>query len=615
MRRLGPALALLLLASVALANPGDARVSVTLKPDVVDVHAAGEEMVAMYGGRLIETSAQTVVLEISIARSGLVARDPRVASVTVLGSASSQPHAAAAPAPRPLAPRANGNDPCTTAPIGLPRCTGAYQYDGAGNIRAIGNDVFVYDAVGRLKSATLASAGGVAENYDYDAFGNLKKITASTPADPRPELTTDPLTNHLKAVTTAKYDEAGNLTSWSGHEYTYDAANMLTEMNDGVADMMYVYTADDERIATLTVSNSGYVATWRIRGLDDKVLREFREENYSASTQPWSWTRDYVYRGGLLLSSYMTSPIGTTKRLDYHLDHLGTPRLITDENGQQVSVHHYYPFGREITSAAGETMKFTGHERDFAPYDYQDYMHARYDNPYLGRFLSVDPSGTSGRPLAPQTWNRYAYARGNPLAFVDPNGRDVDVAPGLRAAYFWGQLRSPRLFLQYFRLNRNHNVHEHIRPAPAGVPPGTRAYSTAQYTVSNGKISGVEQTTYIPAGGNTTVAKAIGHELGHVEEALDTGYTLQQRFAMGDPTVHKNTVTSKYDSSYESDFALDTEAIVESEIRASQKSELKPRFDSVETAESWMTNQWMFSNAFGTEIQCTRGGAQCQSPP
>src|SRR6266545_2558769 len=368
MRRLGLALALLLVASsVALANPGDARVSVTLKPDVLDVHAAGEEMVTIYGGRLIETNAQAVVLEISVARSGLVARDPRVASVTVLGSASSQPHAAAAAAARPLAPRANDNDPCTTAPIGLPRCTGTYQYDGAGNIKAIGNDVFVYDAVGRLKIATLASAGGIAENYSYDGFGNMINISA-TPAARRPDLTTEAATNHLKTTeTTAKYDEAGNLTSWMGHEYTYDAANMLTEMNDGVADMMYVYTADDERIATLTVSNSGYVATWRIRGLDDKVLREFQEENYSTSTQPWTWKRDYVYRGDLLLASYVTSPTGTTKRLDYHLDHLGTPRLITDEGGQQVSVHHYYPFGREITAAAGETMKFTGHERDFAP--------------------------------------------------------------------------------------------------------------------------------------------------------------------------------------------------------------------------------------------------------
>jgi RHS repeat-associated protein len=418
MRRLGLAAALLLLASATLANPGDTRVSVTLKPDVLDAHAAGEELVATYGGRLVETTAQTVVLEISVARSGLLARDPRVASVTVLGSQT--PAAPAAPTMHPLKPRATADDPCTTAPTGLPHCTGPYQYDGAGNIKAVGGDVFVYDELSRLKKATLASAGGVAESYDYDAFGNLKNITV-TPSAPRPMLPTDPRTNHLQNEgTDAEYDEAGNLVRWAGHEYTYDAGNMLAEMNAGIVDLMYVYTAAEERIATLTVSASGYTAKWRIRGLDNKVLREFQEENYAASTQPWAWSRDYVYRDGLLLSSYTVTGTGTAKRLDYHLDHLGTPRLITNETGQQESVHHYFPFGREITPSGGEAMKFTGHERDFTPYDYQDYMHARYGNPYLGRFLSVDP--LRGSASSPQSLNRYAYVLNNPVLYVDPRG-------------------------------------------------------------------------------------------------------------------------------------------------------------------------------------------------
>jgi hypothetical protein len=53
-------------------------------------------------------------------------------------------------------------------------------------------------------------------------------------------------------------------------------------------------------------------------------------------------------------------------------------------------------------------------------------MHARYYNPNLGRFLSADRVG--GRPRLPQGWNRYAYAHGNPLKFVDPDGKDVVLA-------------------------------------------------------------------------------------------------------------------------------------------------------------------------------------------
>jgi uncharacterized protein RhaS with RHS repeats len=54
-------------------------------------------------------------------------------------------------------------------------------------------------------------------------------------------------------------------------------------------------------------------------------------------------------------------------------------------------------------------------------------MHARYYGPLLGRFLSVDPANSAVLQL-PQTWNRYAYARGNPLRLIDPDGRKAQEA-------------------------------------------------------------------------------------------------------------------------------------------------------------------------------------------
>lgn len=53
---------------------------------------------------------------------------------------------------------------------------------------------------------------------------------------------------------------------------------------------------------------------------------------------------------------------------------------------------------------------------------------ARYQSSSLGRFLS--PDKVSGVPEDPQSWNRYAYARSNPLTRVDPDGRvDQNFAP------------------------------------------------------------------------------------------------------------------------------------------------------------------------------------------
>lgn len=51
-------------------------------------------------------------------------------------------------------------------------------------------------------------------------------------------------------------------------------------------------------------------------------------------------------------------------------------------------------------------------------------MFARYYGSNLGRFLSVDP-GNDTTLLLPQTWNRYAYVRNNPILYNDPKGTCV----------------------------------------------------------------------------------------------------------------------------------------------------------------------------------------------
>ena len=49
-------------------------------------------------------------------------------------------------------------------------------------------------------------------------------------------------------------------------------------------------------------------------------------------------------------------------------------------------------------------------------------MLARYYTSRAGRFLSVDPVGNSDAAL-PQAWNKFTYARSNPIKYVDPDGR------------------------------------------------------------------------------------------------------------------------------------------------------------------------------------------------
>ena len=228
------------------------------------------------------------------------------------------------------------------------------------------------------------------------------------------------------------YDGSGNVTAIGGATYGYDAVSRLvsgTVFTGPLASGSFlgqgaVYTADDERLWTFHEGQNR--SRWVVRDLDGKVLREF-DHNWGT----WTVARDYVHRDGVPLAA--VQPAGQINHL--HPDHLGTPRLITRNDGGgpfQVAFHAYYPYGVEATAFAqdDERMKFTGHERDlgvgWSPADDVDYMHARYYNPQVGRFLSTDPAmGTAQRP---QSWNRYAYALNNPLKWVDPTGETVSLA-------------------------------------------------------------------------------------------------------------------------------------------------------------------------------------------
>lgn len=81
----------------------------------------------------------------------------------------------------------------------------------------------------------------------------------------------------------------------------------------------------------------------------------------------------------------------------------------------------YFPYGQEVNSSPGscpQSYKFTGYERDTETG--LDYAFARYYNPRLARFMSVDP--LAGDVGDPQSLNRYAYVQNNSINFTDPTG-------------------------------------------------------------------------------------------------------------------------------------------------------------------------------------------------
>jgi RHS repeat-associated protein len=332
-----------------------------------------------YGGRQGRVSARTVA-----ASSGASANFSQFFTWNELGQ-----------------PATTGYPACTTSP-----CSGA-----PGPARTVTSN---------YTRGYLSSVAGFTNTITYHANGMVNQIphvngmTVTRANDPN---------RMARPASIAASSGAG--ASWSSGTYTYDGAGNIKGIGsnfyyyNGSKTLRFVYTADEERVATYDQLLNRW--TWRLRGLDNKVLREYRNQGGT-----WSWQKDWIHRGSSLLATDEPS-IGTRH---FALDHLGTPRLITSSMGAQVSLHNYYPYGVEATSETqdAEVMKFTGHERDTefsGDVNSLDYMHARYYSPVMGRFLSVDPIvAVSRNKVSPQRWNRYAYVSGSPLKYVDPDGRE-----------------------------------------------------------------------------------------------------------------------------------------------------------------------------------------------
>jgi RHS repeat-associated protein len=355
------------------------------------------------------------------ARARLMSADPRVVAISDLD-----------PSPPPRTERAQP-DIAVEAPAESPRKKmaseavpgfGTYTYDKSGNITSAGSHNFRYDAFGRLLDADLGAFGTQA--YTYDRYGNIRSIV--TNGNDSAIMAVDPTTNQIDlpynavsnpANVIGSYDLAGNLVEHQGKQYTYDALNMMKEAID-TPRRLYVYTASDERVVVITIDSGGETTEWTLRDTSDRMLRRLTKD----ASGVWHWKEDYIYGGGRLLAAEVPGP---ERVRHFHLDHLGTPRLITGNGGVRLAEKTYDAFGRKVSPPVAdhfEQLEFTGHERDVPTLDY---MHARYYQPYLGRFLSVDP-GDDVDLSEPQSWNKYSYVRNNPINATDPDGRNIALA-------------------------------------------------------------------------------------------------------------------------------------------------------------------------------------------
>jgi len=323
-----------------------------------------------------------------------------------------------------------------------------YVYNKAGQITQIQyrgeTTTYQYDAAGRLTTKTLP--GNITQTASLDASSRLTQIQYKQGAtlidqldlayDSEGNITSKKLANgSLKqdAALTATYDNANRMTqiTVSGKTYnlTYDNnGNLTSKANTANAADTTTYTWDARnRLTQLTAP--GTTATFQYDPLGRRIERTV---NGSTTT--------YLYDGNQAIGEVRAGQTTTlltglnideaiarytsTGRSSQLTDQLGSVIRQINETGATQSVTSYSPYGEATTTGddQGNSTEYTGRENDETGlYFYR----ARYFDPVLKRFISEDPIGTAGGV------NLYAYVGGNPVSFVDPEGKLPILLPAI----------------------------------------------------------------------------------------------------------------------------------------------------------------------------------------
>jgi len=196
------------------------------------------------------------------------------------------------------------------------------------------------------------------------------------------------------------------------------------------------YGADPRRVEKAGESFSGVKVNYDAKY---KKSLEVVKSNYDTFEVPYYSLDNNDYVNGL---GFCCNPSGETassgsttgkmtakndnaelQQFYYHPDHLGSSSYISNLDGEVVQHIEYVPFGEvflEEKNAKWNTpYLFTSKELDRETGLY--YFGARYQDPKLGIFISVDPMAEKFAG-----WSSYNYAFNNPVRFTDPQGMEPD---------------------------------------------------------------------------------------------------------------------------------------------------------------------------------------------
>jgi len=313
-----------------------------------------------------------------------------------------------------------------------------FGHDQTGNMTTDGRSIYKWNAKGQLVKVTFPDGFGQA--YEYDAKGRRSKVTQFNHQGSSQWI----VNYHYQGnswLITKETDQNGNVTK----EYTYSENGLPLSITFKGETFWYVYNGHGDVVA-LTDKNGEVAARYEYDewGLVTKMYNRFGER----VREGIGWIGDLNTGNGTPGSR--TGSTDNNDDIDYHpgngnnknekKDNKGNsknPSLNSTEKETKGTISSEQTTKEEGTEPEESSIDSEEVTADITtdlvkenPYRYSHYyfdrktqfyyLQARYYNPRLARFISMDP--WRGDITNPLSLNRYVYSYNNPVNYIDPTG-------------------------------------------------------------------------------------------------------------------------------------------------------------------------------------------------
>ena len=200
---------------------------------------------------------------------------------------------------------------------------------------------------------------------------------------------------------------------------TYNSLNLLEKVvrNDTIV-AKYTYLWDGTKLAAVNGDDCGFAYrgsfTYHL-GSDDPAAEDFESVPFG---------------GGRIVAT-----TGNATEVRYFLtDHLGSVRVVATDKDNVLERNDYQPFGKRWNTAslpvADNRYRFSGKEdQAFVGLPFSDYGTRMYDSERM-RWLTQDPLMEKYYSIG-----QYNYCAGNPVKFMDKDGKKLYYAAGVSQAF------------------------------------------------------------------------------------------------------------------------------------------------------------------------------------